>query len=266
MKLTRTHTAAMLLGALLALPAKSQMKPEVGLRAAMETETVKGDLKGAIEQYRKIAQGSDRAIAAKALIHMAECYQKMGDAESRKIYEQVIREYTDQKGAAAVARARLGGDGKTLRDKGDRAVWTGPMVDLFGRVSPDGRFITFIDWNNGSLLMHDVASNVDRVITPPVPFYAQSADWSAISSDSKRVMYAWSNKDRREIRVIGLQGNGFTEPRRIFTSGEDVRFIGALDWSPDGKWIAVANSLKDGTGQIGVIAVEDGALRVLKSV
>ena len=51
---TMTVTAALMLGALLAVPVKptAQGKPEVALRAAMETETVKGDLKGAIEEYK----------------------------------------------------------------------------------------------------------------------------------------------------------------------------------------------------------------------
>src|SRR6185436_5335721 len=160
MKLTRTHTAAMLLGALLALPAKSQMKPEIGLRAAMETETVKGDLKGAIEQYRKIAQGSDRAIAAQALIHMAECYQKMGDAESRKIYEQVARDYTDQKEAATTARARLGGTPQ-LRRQTNTLVWSSPNVDFEGRVSPDGRYLSYTNWDSGDLAIHEIATGTD---------------------------------------------------------------------------------------------------------
>ena len=51
---------------------------------------------------------SDRGVAATALVHMAECYQKMGDAESRKIYEHVVRDFADQKEAVAVAHARLG--------------------------------------------------------------------------------------------------------------------------------------------------------------
>src|SRR5205085_1006138 len=38
------------------------------------------------------------------------------------------------------------------------------------------------------------------------------------------------------------------------------------DWSPDGKWIAVAISRVDKTAQIGIISVADGTLRVLKSV
>ena len=132
--------AAALLGALLALPAAAQVKAEVALRAAMETETVKGDLKGAIEQYKKVAQAGDRAIAARALIRMAECYQKLGDAESRKIYERVVREYADQNEAVAVARTRLGGSA-VAHSAGivTRQVWTGPKVDVTGAVSPDGR-------------------------------------------------------------------------------------------------------------------------------
>ena len=110
MKQTRVWITTLLLAALLALPAAAlaQESAEVALRAAMETETVEGDLKGAIEQYRKIAEGSDRAIVAKALIRMAESYEKLGDTESRKIYERVLREYADQREAAAVARATVG--------------------------------------------------------------------------------------------------------------------------------------------------------------
>src|SRR5690349_18706522 len=74
----------------------AQPKPDVALRAAMETETVRGDLKGAIEQYKRIAQGNDRASAAKALVRMGECYTKLGDAEARNIYQRVLREYSDQ--------------------------------------------------------------------------------------------------------------------------------------------------------------------------
>ena len=40
-------------------------------------------------------------------MRMAECYQKLGDAESRKIYEQVVKDYADQKEAVTLARARL---------------------------------------------------------------------------------------------------------------------------------------------------------------
>jgi hypothetical protein len=35
-------------------------------------------------------------MAAKALIRMAECYQRLGDAQARKVYERVLVEYADQ--------------------------------------------------------------------------------------------------------------------------------------------------------------------------
>ena len=59
-------------------------KTDAAFKAAMDKETVEGDLRGAIEQYKKIAQSQDRSIAAKALIRMAECYQKLGDVQARR--------------------------------------------------------------------------------------------------------------------------------------------------------------------------------------
>src|SRR5438093_13282798 len=111
------------------------VKDEVALRAAMEKETVQGDLKGAIEQYKKIAQSKDRSIAARAIVRMAECYQKLGDAEAQKLYERVLREYVDQKEPVALARARLGRAGTVASTEGDRAVWNGQRVYPYGRVS-----------------------------------------------------------------------------------------------------------------------------------
>src|SRR6185436_8257964 len=72
---------------------------KVMLEAAKKKELVDGDLNSAIQQYKVIVDKfkNDRSIAADALVHMAECYQKLGDAESRKIYERIIREYSDQK-------------------------------------------------------------------------------------------------------------------------------------------------------------------------
>ena len=46
---------------------RAQARPDVALRAAIELEETKGDIKSAIEQYRKLTDGRDRAVAAKAL-------------------------------------------------------------------------------------------------------------------------------------------------------------------------------------------------------
>ena len=79
------------------------------LAAARHKATVEGDLKGAIGLYRQIVAGANdnRALAAQALLGMAECYQRLGDAEARKIYEEILRK-SGQQNAANVARERLG--------------------------------------------------------------------------------------------------------------------------------------------------------------
>src|SRR5687767_15271011 len=105
-----------ILTCLLMASALTAQKPEAAeslLQTAIKKEVVDGNLAGAIEGYRKAlaAAKGNRAVAAKALVHMAECYQKMGDAEARKIFEQVVRDYADQKEAVATARARLWGTG-----------------------------------------------------------------------------------------------------------------------------------------------------------
>src|SRR5712691_3992072 len=165
-KFPKTLILATVLAAALAVRADD--KADVLLQAAMKKETVDGDLNGAIKQYGAIVAKykSDRAVTAMALVHMAECYQKLGDAQSHKIYEQVVREYADQKEAVALARAKLGG-GPATKNAGivTRQVWTGPNVDTYGSVSPDGRVLSFTDWSTGDLALHDLTTGQDRRLT-----------------------------------------------------------------------------------------------------
>jgi tetratricopeptide (TPR) repeat protein len=109
---------------------------DVTLEKARRKETLEGDLKGAIALYTKaIAEAKgDRSLSAKALIRMAECHQKLGDAEARTIYERIVRDYDDQKDAVSIARARLGRTARVEVANGDRPVWRGPEVDIFGRI------------------------------------------------------------------------------------------------------------------------------------
>jgi Tol biopolymer transport system component len=243
------------------------------LASAEHKATVDGDLKGAIAEYTKIiaAAGSNRALAAEALVRMAECYQKLGDSESQKIYERLVRDYGDQKEPAALARLRLGATGSVARVKGDRAVWSGPDADGFGTISPDGRTLTYTDWITGGLVLRDLATGTDHRLTAGTYDDGGSTQFSAISKDGKQLAYQWmdsklpADERRYELRVAKLQGTSMSESRRLFDN-EEVRSAAPYDWSPDGKWIAVHIGRRDLTGQIGLVAVQDGSLRILKSV
>src|SRR5262249_53298924 len=107
------------------ITAQVQNRDQAALKAAMDKDTLEGDLKGAIEQYKRVAQSKDRSIAARAIVRMAECYQKLGDAEARKLYERVVREFADQKEPAALARARLSSTNSATASTSDHAVWSG---------------------------------------------------------------------------------------------------------------------------------------------
>src|SRR5690349_3990571 len=95
----------------------ADVKAEVELRAAVEQETVKGDLKGAIERYKKVvaAYPQNRSVAARALFHIGTCYEKLGQAEAQNAYERLVREYPDQKDIAGQAQSHLASLGRERR-------------------------------------------------------------------------------------------------------------------------------------------------------
>lgn len=267
----RTQRIAITLAAAALLTPLWAQNLEIELQRTIQQETVGGDLKAAIEQYRKISAGagSNRAVAAQALLHMAECYQKLGDTQTRGIYERVLREYADQKEAAAAARAKLGAD-SPAKNAGIvmRQVWTGPKVDVYGTISGDGRYLSIVDWSTGDLALHDLKTGEDRRLTANPKGIREHAEWSAISRDGKLVAYSWfmgqlGPDSRYQVRLANLHGN--PNPRVLFDNKE-ILDISPYDWSPDGKWLAVGVERKDHTAEIALLPAAGGPLRVLKSV
>ena len=268
----RPIMAAVLAGVLWAVSfagAQRLGSPDVALEAAAKKEMVDGDLKGAIELYEKIiAQygATDRAAAARALLRMGQCYERLGVkevAEARKAYQRVVREFSDQKDVVATAQVRLVALGSERSSITYRQAWAGPKVDTSGAISPDGRYLSYVDRDTWDLALHDFSTGSNRRLTNTRQRWEEFAEASAISRDGKQVVYNWRNADHRWVlRIVNLETAGFTQPRDLFGS-EDVDWIEPHDWSPDGKWIAVGLGRKG--GQVGLVATQDGSLRVLKS-
>ena len=267
------YILTVVLAAALLVAAPNKNDAERMLKAAQNAELVDGDLKGAIEQYDAIVAkfaNSHRDIAADALMRMAECHAKLGNAEARKIYARVIKDYSDQKEAVAVAQSRLADADAGESAKGDRVVWAGEnALHVCGSVSRDGRYVSYTDWfYTGNLMLRDLSSGKSRPLTPKKDWEGEgNAVSSTFSPDGKRVAYAWTNYEPRqaEIRVVDIKRTGVPEPRKIFSS-QEIRGITPSDWSSDGEWLAVDVGRQDNSGQIGVVGVSDGSLRVLKTV
>jgi Tol biopolymer transport system component len=237
---------------------------------ALVKERSEGNLKEAIKLYQQVVDkyGKDRTLAAKALVAIGESQEKLGETEARKTYERIVREYGDQKESVIVARARLAGHPTQNAGIVTRQVWTGPKVDVEGTISPDGRYLSFTDWDTGDLAIHDLISGQDRRLTNKGSWMdsEEFAEESAISPDGKQVAYGWFNigKDRYNLRVVNLSASSTATPRILYDN-EDVDWIAPYDWSPDGKWIAVNIQRKDRSVQIGLVDSDTGSLRVLKS-
>src|SRR5262245_35548999 len=96
------------LASVVMVPAQSQSVESL-FGAAQHQEEVEGNLKAAIDSYQKVIQkaGANRELAARAHYRTGQCYEKLGQREAAKSYENIVRNFADQSELVAQARARL---------------------------------------------------------------------------------------------------------------------------------------------------------------
>jgi len=258
--------------AVLAAAPQNQDKAEVALKAAMDKEVLDGNLKAAIEQYRKIAvtYRGNRSVAARALFQLGQCYEKQGDAEARKAYDQLVREYGDQKEPVAAARLRLAAIQKAggLGHPPDitlRKVWAIDHGWLEGSPSPDGRYHSFPDWDTGNLVVRDLVTGQNRRITNTATWrnYEEGVESSVISGDGRQIAYTWHHKwQDYELRVVGMDGSN---PRTVYRDKEFGAWIDTYQWTADGKQILVSLwKSEPKEHRIALVPAAGGPVRVLK--
>jgi Tol biopolymer transport system component len=270
----RTGRVALVLVAL-SLPAgligqpQSSTSADVQLKAAMQAELVDGDLRKAIDEYRAIVSRhtDNRKVVAAALLQLAGCYEKLGQADARKTYEQLVREYADQAEPAARARARLAALGG-LEPAAAPAVSALPRPDVVNDIqslSPDGTKALFLRYDSGqNLAVYDFASRQLKPITNfgLTGFYADGGVWSP---DGRRVAYAqgtFSPDGIAELRVATLAGDSRVILRNAANPGRAMLPAG---WLPDGRTLLAALERADGTAVIGLIPDAGGTFMSLRS-
>ena len=109
----RTRRGPLLLGLLFALAVSialaAQSAQEMYQRALVQ-EHSRGDLKKAVALYAQAAKtaGTDRGLAAKALMRMGGSQEKLGaDKDAEKTYDELLRTYPEQRVEVTVAQERL---------------------------------------------------------------------------------------------------------------------------------------------------------------
>jgi len=239
----------------------------------VQLEEVKGELEKAIESFKTVVEKfpANKPLAAKALLHLGKCYEKLGNTEARMAYERIVKEFADQREVATEARARLKtllaeANGKNNSGIAVRRLWEAPrrhdyLAAILGSVSPDGRYLSYTDWDGSELAIRDLTTGARRHLTNKGSYKAYPTE-SVFSPDGRLVAYAWlDGNDPASLEIVGLDGS---EPRVLYKNDE-VSYIQPSAWTADGKKIVAVLSRKDRTNQIALISAGDGSLRILKS-
>jgi len=267
--LRRVLVIAIVVGLLGAL-AQGQGGADRLMQQARTKAVVEGKLDEAIKLYAEVATkfANDRPTVARALIEMAGCYEKLGDTEARKAYERVVREFGDQTAAAAEARARLAALAGTGARSGSSTMAVRRVlakVDVTGKVSADGRFLSYTEWAGGNVAIRDLATGQSRLLTD-TGNVAGSGGWaepSMPSPDGKYVAYTWNLGGERNLCVVGLDGS---KPRVLRAAGNGVLHLLPVAWSPDGTHLLAEFVKNDGTRDMMLVAVADGSAKLLKAI
>jgi Tol biopolymer transport system component len=209
----------------------------VQLQRAIQREAATGDHKAAIVEYRRIADraGANRALAAQALLRLADAHRDLGDSEAASVYQRIVSGFSDQRETAALAQSRLASSRPSASiGVARRRVWFGTdseRVDDAARISPDGRFLAFAQSASSSLVIRDVKAQTERTLIPA-------------SANQRLETLVWS-RDSSQIAITLREPNGVDEIRIVTLDGATSRTVlrkpseyfawWMLDWAPDGR-------------------------------
>ena len=232
----------------------------VQLKAADHKAQVEGDLRGALELYKQVAAtaGNNRTVAAQALLGMAECYQKLGDApQAKSTYERLAREYADAKEIVATAHARLGRLSNTAGIVA-RELWPGDESGLQASLAPDGRSVV-------THAIRDLSTGrVTKILPDFDPARGGFEEWPILSPDGTQVAYTvCCQNGTYEVRVSRAELGA--KPRVLLRNPEFAYYL-LQAWSPDGQSLLSIIAMQGRTAQLAWISVSDGQVRTLKSL
>jgi Tol biopolymer transport system component len=268
MKTRMIGTGILALVMVLASEGALQQNAEQLYQAGLYQEEVAGDLTKAIAIYEDILKqfSANREVAAKAQLHLGFCYEKSGLKQAQEAYRKVVENYPEQSEAVKAAQAKLAALLKAQAggDKGFRIrqVWTGPDVSI-GEVSPDGKYISYTDWETGDVAIRELETGKKRRLTDKGP-WTKSQEFSIFSTwspDGRRVAFDWFEP---KGQTFGLRVVGLDSPEvRVLVQGPDIDYLFPGDWSPDGRYILVYIKRTGKTVDLGLVSAEDGSFRKL---
>lgn len=236
----------------------------------METS---GDLQNAILQFEEIIQNypDEQAYGAKSQFYIGLCYEKLGKQEAKKAFEKVIVNYPTEEKIVLLAKERLSDlespPEKVARMNMDfqlQQVWANPLDDM-GKPSPDGRYLSYVNWNVPCLAIYDFHTRESKNISSTKGDWGEASIWpesSIWSPDGKKLAYVWYGEKNISIRIVGIDSS---EPEEIF-SGESAEYSQPYAWSSDGQYILTVLCLGNEGHEIVLISLADHSVKSLKKL
>lgn len=228
---------------------------------ALVKERTEGDLDAAIRLHQQIVRecADDRPLAARALLRLGQCYEKLGRDEARKAYERLVQEYADQAEPVRVARQHL----EQLDGGATQAASNRPTYRLVLDSSTAGMPVTDRGWvrtldfsPSGDRIVFEsqgklhVADETGTVIRPILDDFSpwEKFTWPRWSPDGRQIAYlAWKEvtSDSGEmdsmLAVFVVSPDGGS-PRQV--TPDDGRVVAGLRWTADGQHLTLMR--KDG--------------------
>jgi tetratricopeptide (TPR) repeat protein len=100
--------AVVLVAVTLSAVGAQQSSPQVLFEKALALEEVQGKPAEAIAVYEKVvSESGDKALAARAQLHIGLCYERMGLEKAREAFEKVVKNFPGQTATVAVAQEKL---------------------------------------------------------------------------------------------------------------------------------------------------------------
>jgi Tol biopolymer transport system component len=242
----------------LAPGAFGQGRAEDIFQQALRMERVSGDLEEAIRLYQQVVETGDRPFGARALVRIAESYEKLGQQGAQDAYNRILQDFGDQSEQVALARERLAALERPQAETGaktitTRRIWSGLDADIQDP-TPDGKYFVHAD-GTGNLVLREVSTGETRSLTHDA---TEGVFHGRVSPDGKWVAHELHMHGQwGSLRVVGTDGDNL----RVL-SREPGCWIQPYDWTSDGRQIVARRDCAD-THEIVLVSLSDGTTRVV---
>ncbi|MDX1393769.1 MAG: hypothetical protein R3195_05240 [Gemmatimonadota bacterium] len=153
-----------------------------------------------------------------------------------------------------------------------RRLWAGSYVDFYASsISPDGRYLSMVDWSTTDLGIRDLQTGELHKVTNAVraegkPY--EDAGVSVFSRAGDRVVVGWQYYPLLQLRVLDLEfgppGPTVVGEPNVILHNPELEPYYPFDWSPDDREVLAKVYTSGNANQLALISM-DGTYRALKS-